>query len=245
MHLKLASLVADSREEYQPYMTDIVYLGGCPLRCGYCNVPDLLHTKTCEIKEVDALAAYFQHKQTQAVSIKGGEPFVQANAMIQLFRQLKGAGIKTKVETSGYFPESVRTALPWTDYLCIDVKTMLDADAYSRMTGIKGDLALMQIYKTLAFVESTEYPVFKEIRMTVVPGQNDSPDAVENVASYVRKYCDLFILQQFVPDGELVNPDYKALPETPHKSLADLAMVVRNLIPAVAVRTREGIQFVR
>ncbi len=245
MHLKLSSLVTDSRDEYPPHVTDVVYLGGCPLRCGFCNVPDLLHTKTCEEKDVDALAAYFAHKQTQAVSIKGGEPFVQANAMIRLFRQLKNAGIKTKVETSGYFPESVRAALPWTDYLCVDVKTRLDAESYSKATGIKGDLALMQLYKTLAFVEATQYPVFKEFRMTIVPGLNDSPDVVENAASYVRKYCDLFILQQFWPEGDLVNPEFKSIPETPHKTLADLAMVVRNLIPAVAVRTREGLQFVR
>ncbi len=245
MHFKLASLVADSKEEYPPYVTDVMYLGGCPLRCGFCNVPDLLHSKTCEEKDVEHMAAYFAHKHTQAVSVKGGEPFVQGNALITLFKQLKAQGIKTKVETAGYFPESVRAALPWTDYICIDIKTRLDAESYSQMTGIKGDLALMQLYKTLAFVESTEYSVFKEFRMTVVPGLNDSPDIVENVASYVRKYCDLFILQQFWPDGELVNPDFKTLPETPHKTLADMAMVVRNLIPAVAVRTREGLQFVR
>lgn len=245
MHLKLASIVSDSKEEYPPYVTDVIYLGGCPLRCGYCNVPDLLHTKTCEEKDVDALAAYFTHKHTQAVSVKGGEPFVQANALIQLFRQLKGAGIRTKVETAGYFPESVRSALPWIDYLCIDIKTRLDPEAYSRVTGIKGDLALMQAYKTLAFVEATEYPVFKEFRYTVVPGLNDSPDAVENVASYVRKYCDLFILQQFWPEAPLVSPEFASTPETHHKSLAELSMVVRNLIPAVAVRTREGLQFVR
>jgi len=245
MHLKLSSIVSDSHDEYPPYVTDVIYLGGCPLRCGYCNVPDLLHTKTCETREVDALAAYFAHKQAEAVSVKGGEPFVQANAVIQLFRQLKSAGIKTKAETAGYFPESVRSALPWTDYLCIDIKTRLDPDEYSRVTGIRGDLALMQMYKTLAFVEATEYPVFKEFRYTVVPGLNDDPDAVQDVASYVRKYCDLFILQQFWPDAPLVNPDNASTPETPHKSLADLAMVVRNLIPAVAVRTREGLQFVR
>lgn len=245
MHLKLASLITDSRDEYPPHVTDVVYLGGCPLRCGYCNVPDLLFTKTCEEKDVDALAAYFIHKHTQAVSIKGGEPFVQTNALISLFRQLKNAGIRTKVETSGYFPESVRAALPWTDYICIDVKNRLDVESYSRATGIKGDLALMQLLKTLAFVEATEYPVFKEIRMTIVPGLNDTPNAVQNAASYVRKYCDVFILQQFLPDGELVNHEFKTLPETPHKTLADLAMIVRNLTPSVAVRTREGLQFVK
>lgn len=245
MNLKFASIVTASREEYPPHVTDVLYMGGCPLKCGYCFVPELLHTRTCGEKSVTEIAAYFSKKNAHAVSIKGGEPFQQGNALLELLKSLKSSGIRTKAETSGFYPESVRNALEWLDYLCVDVKTELQENAYGKITQSKGDVTLMQLLKTLAFIESTPYPVFKEIRMTVVPGMNDHPDIVENVASYVSKYCDLFVLQQFQPAFRLAEPSFESIPETPKEKLAELAMVARNLIQNVAVRTGKGVQFIQ
>lgn len=245
MNLKFASIVTSSREEYPPYLTDLMYLGGCPLRCGYCYVPELLTTTSCGEKSVESLASYFIQKNTVAVSFKGGEPFTQGNALLDLFQRLKAKGIRTKAETAGFFPESVRAALPFLDYLSIDVKTKLDEKAYGDLTRSKGDVTLMQLLKTLAFVETTPYPVFKEFRLTVVPGWNDTPDVVENLVSYIRKFCDLFILQQFQPHFRLTDPAFEVIPETSREKLAEMAMVARNLVPNVAIRTQKGIQFIQ
>ncbi len=245
MNLKFTSILANVRDEYPPYTTDVVYLAGCPLRCGFCNVPDLLSTKTAEERTVAELAAYFIKKNSQAVSFKGGEPSAQANALLELLRHLKGQGIRTKMETAGYYPEGIRAMLPYLDYIAVDVKARLDEASYRAATGEKGELALMNVFKTLAFLETTAYPVFREMRMTIVPGLNDSADAVQSVVSYVRKYCDLFVLQQFCPEGPLVDASFQDRSETPRETLTDLAMVARNLVPEVAVRTRQGLQFIR
>ncbi|MDP2717794.1 MAG: radical SAM protein [Candidatus Micrarchaeota archaeon] len=245
MNLKFTSILANARDEYPPYSTDVVYLAGCPLRCGFCNVPDLLYTKTAEERSVAELAAYFIKKNSQAISLKGGEPSAQANALLELFRHLKGEGVRTKMETAGYYPEGIRALLPYLDYIAIDVKAKLDEKSYAEATGGKSDLALMQLFKTLAFVETTEYPVFREMRMTIVPGLNDSAEAVQDVAMYVRKYCDLFVLQQFHPQGPLVNKAFEQKPETTTQTLTDLAMVARNLIPEVAVRTNDELKFIK
>lgn len=245
MKLRFSSILSQVQGEFPPHAADVLYLGGCPLRCPFCFVPDLLDTKTCEEKTVEELAEYFLNKNTPALSVKGGEPFTQANALHHLLRTLKTQGIKTKVETAGYFPESLRATLEWLDHVAIDVKTKLDPSAYHEMTGVKGDLALMNLMKSLAFLESTPYSVFREMRLTVVPGKNDDPGIIQDVASYVRNYCDLLVLQQFDPTPALVDENYRTLPETPRKTLGDLAMLARNLVPNVAIRTREGMQFIR
>ncbi|MBI4361430.1 4Fe-4S cluster-binding domain-containing protein [Candidatus Micrarchaeota archaeon] len=245
MKLKFSSILSEVRDEFSPYSADVLYLGGCPLRCPYCFVPDLLDTKTCEEKDVEELAAYFLKKNTRALSVKGGEPFTQGNALLQLLRMLKGHGVKTKTETAGYFPESLRAALEWLDHAAVDVKTRLEPKAYHEMTGVKGDLALMNLLKTLAFLESTPFPVFREIRFTVVPGKNDDPKTVQDVASYVRNYCDLFVLQQFDPKPRLVDERYRAMAATPIQSLTDLAMLARNLVPNVAIKTANGVQYLK
>lgn len=245
MKLKFSSILSDVRDEFPPHAADVLYLGGCPLRCPYCFVPDLLDTKTCDEQDVEALAAYFLKKNTPALSIKGGEPFTQGNALLQLLRILKGQGVKTKVESAGYFPESLRSAFQWLDHAAIDVKGPLNPEGYHAMTGVKGDVALMNLLKSLAFLESTAYPVFREIRYTVVPGKNDAPHAVQEAATYVRNYCDLFVLQQFDPHPALVDPSWQDVPETPTQQLTDLAMRVRNLVPNVAIKTRNGMQYVK
>ncbi|MBI5036799.1 4Fe-4S cluster-binding domain-containing protein [Candidatus Micrarchaeota archaeon] len=246
MNIRFSSIISESKDEFEPYLTEVVYLGGCPLSCGYCYLADLVTTKTCGEQKVAELAAFFLSRSgVQAVSFKGGEPFFQANALAELCRILKNAGIRTKAETSGHFPESVRSILPWLDYICIDVKTKLEPQAYGEITGVNGDLALMQVLKTLAFAEATQYPVFKEIRLTVVSGKNDSAEVVESIASYVSKFCDLFVLQQFQPDNALLDPEYSKIPATPNSTLVELAMVARNLMPSVAIRRPTGVQFVK
>ena len=57
------------------------------------------------------------------ITISGGEPFVQFEAMIKLIKALKKQNLHIAIETTGNYPlEYLKQALPYLDLLLFDVK---------------------------------------------------------------------------------------------------------------------------
>lgn len=90
-----------------PGLRYVVFLQGCPFRCLYCANPDTIDA-VGESKPTTP-----EHILEQAVSMKpffgkrggitfsGGEPTVQAERLVPLFRSLKKAGIHICVDSNG------------------------------------------------------------------------------------------------------------------------------------------------
>lgn len=175
MKLRFSSILEHSLVDYPGKVASVVFLGGCPLRCGWCNTPKLLNQESC----INAPASFFikhfakQRQFIDAVCFNGGEPLMQGNALLELTRALKQKAFLIKVETSGYYPEALAELLPHVDFVALDVKTRLDdAREYARVCGFDGkpELLLSNVLRSLAFLETRGKRVFKEIRFTVIPG---------------------------------------------------------------------------
>ena len=68
------------------------------------------------------------------VTLTGGEPTVQFNAVAELLRELQAAGIHTCIETNGTHPR-LPELYPHIDHLIIDFKHPHD-DVHQRLTGL-------------------------------------------------------------------------------------------------------------
>jgi 7-carboxy-7-deazaguanine synthase len=114
-------------------------LGGCNLRCGYCDTPESLErTPTCAIYaadgskseranplDVDAvqqvLRPFFSIPGLHALAITGGEPLVQSGFIAELLSEARPS-VPVLLETNGTYPDRLEAVLPFVDILSVDVK---------------------------------------------------------------------------------------------------------------------------
>lgn len=89
-----------------PGLRLVVFLQGCPFRCLYCANPDTIDVKggtptTPEkiLQMAISQKAFFGKKG--GITFSGGEPTLQAEALIPLFKELKANGIHICLDSNG------------------------------------------------------------------------------------------------------------------------------------------------
>ena len=246
MNIKFSSVIDFSEDAWPGKTASVVYLAGCPLQCYWCNVPFLVNVQegSYDSKPTDFFVSHFSKLQAsvEGIVFLGGEPFMQGNALNGLCKQLKAMGFALRTETSGFYPQDLRDLLPYLDYVALDVKAPLDEDSYATAASFTGDkrILLSKILSSLAFLEADKR-VFKEIRTTLIPGLNDSVDAIEKICSQ-SSFADLYALQQFKPGGkgDFVNADYECGEPAPKEKMYELAYAAKKTFKEVLVRFNDG-----
>lgn len=152
-----------------PGLRYIVFMQGCPLRCGYCHNPDTWDTEggvlTTPEEQVTDILRYRSYL-SGGVTVSGGEPLLQPEFVCALFREchLRG-GLHCAVDTSGAIPLSVcSSAVDEADMILLDIKAFDDATALS-LTGSDTKNA----WSLLDYCEQKKKPVW--IRHVLVPGK--------------------------------------------------------------------------
>ncbi len=116
------------------------------------------------------------------VTFTGGEPLMQADFLTGVLKKCRSAYIHTAVETSGYTSRSNLLAmLKWTDWLFVDLKHM-DPERHRQYTGVSNSLIL----KNLAAIASSGWKGRLILRVTVVPGFNDTDDNMVKTARFAK-----------------------------------------------------------
>ena len=156
-----------------PGVRYVLFLKGCPLRCLYCHNPDTWEHKTENTKTVaeimeDIKKYYVFIKKSGGVTVSGGEPLLQIDFIIELFKELKKDHIHTCIDTSGIISlnqqkEKVDELIRLTDLFIIDIK-QIDNEKHKKLTGVpnKG------ILEFIKYVDEHQKPLW--IRHVLVPG---------------------------------------------------------------------------
>ncbi|PIY91109.1 hypothetical protein COY71_04915 [Candidatus Micrarchaeota archaeon CG_4_10_14_0_8_um_filter_60_7] len=209
VNLRYASIVDYDSDAYPGKTSTVIYLAGCPLNCPYCPTPELIKADAFDEKA----AAYFLYHldsvkhATDAVVIRGGEPLVQGNALIEFCRGVKKKGFSIKLETAGFYPESLNDLLPFLDFVSMAIKAPLRKEVYAASCNFRGDpeLLLSNALRSLTFLEKRGQGVFKEFVIPVSAGLNDSPEAIGEIAEYVASFADRLVLERVgeVPEEKM------------------------------------------
>lgn len=92
-----------------------IRLGGCDVGCVWCDVKDSWDADKHPRIEVENLIAEIRKTAAEIVVITGGEPLM--HDLTALTNELRTAGFKTHIETSGAYPLSGN----W-DWICLSPK---------------------------------------------------------------------------------------------------------------------------
>lgn len=103
-----------------------VRLGGCNLRCDYCDEPDTIPIPSGRVwSSAKVRAAIERHAAKRphvSVSWTGGEPLLHAAFLAPLMRWARTRGLLNYLETNGTLPAAMRALRPLTDVVAMDVK---------------------------------------------------------------------------------------------------------------------------
>lgn len=179
-----------SSVEFHGNMSLVIFMSGCPLTCRYCHNVELLEDTTEksfeEIKnEIDSSADFLD-----AVVISGGEPLLQLDALVEIFTYVREIGLKTKLDTSGIYPDKIKHLLDLNllDFVSLDVKT-----TFSKYRKITGSNVGFQVKKSMELINACEN-VHLEARTTYVPTLHTKKDII-NLADEIE--ADIYTIQQF------------------------------------------------
>jgi len=160
-----------------PGIRYVLFLQGCPFQCKYCHNRDSWKPNIREQKTVqDILEDYKKYKhfyKNGGLTVSGGEPLMQLEFLIDLFKEAKARGVHTALDTSGgtYNPrrnEEFLELLKYTDLVMLDIKHM-DDEQHQWLTAHSNK----NILEFAKFVDSQNVDMY--IRHVVIPDINDDP----------------------------------------------------------------------
>ncbi len=122
----------------------------------------------------------FYENSGGGVTLSGGDPLAQPDFALSILQRCKRAGLHTALDTCGYAPwTTLEKVLPYVDLFLFDIKHP-DPAAHRQGTGRDLDLILQN-------AKEISKRGKMRVRVPLIPGFNDSPEVVRQIARFVRE----------------------------------------------------------
>lgn len=173
-----------------PGLRLVVFLQGCPFRCLYCANPDTIEVGSgtpTDAEEILRMAVSQKpfYGRRGGITFSGGEPTLQAEALLPLFRSLREAGIHICLDSNGgVWNEHVEELLSLTDLVLLDVKEFNDA-RHRALTSRSNT----QTLRTAAWLREHDRPFW--LRYVLVPGYSDFEEDIRALGCHFADYSNL------------------------------------------------------
>ena len=135
--MKVGGLVPFTATDYPGLLAAVVFVQGCPWRCGYCHNPHLQPRTADSPLDWDEVMG-FLHRRTgllDGVVFSGGEPTMDPG-LGHAIREVRALGYRIGLHTGGTHPRRLAQVLPDVDWMGLDIKA--DFDDYARVTRVAG-----------------------------------------------------------------------------------------------------------
>ncbi|SDB59795.1 pyruvate formate-lyase-activating protein [Butyrivibrio sp. INlla16] len=173
-----------------PGVRFIIFLKGCNLRCKYCHNADTwnpesndLRTATEILDKAERYKGYWGDEG--GITVSGGEPLLQLDFLLELFKEAKARGINTCIDTAAQpftkeepFFSKFKELLEYTDLLLVDIKH-IDNEEHIKLTGKSNE----NILECLRYLSETGKPVW--IRHVLVPGITDNDEYLKRTREFL------------------------------------------------------------
>ena len=170
-----------------PGIRFVIFLQGCHLHCKYCHNRDTWNMIGGEYKSIDEIFEKVKRYKNYimlsggGVTATGGEPLLQVNFLIELFKKLKKEGIHTCIDTSGMvnITEDIKELLKYTDLVLLDIKH-IDNSKCKKLVGT-GNRKELEFAKYLS-----DNKIKMWIRQVLVPGYTDNEEDLLKLKKFIN-----------------------------------------------------------
>lgn len=175
-----------------PGVRFVIFLSGCAMRCQFCHNPDTWkHDENTVEYTADELlnkALAYRHywKNKGGITVSGGEPLLQIDFLLDLFKKAKKQGVNTCIDTSANpfttkepFYSKWKELMEYTDLLLLDIKH-IDNEQHKILTG-QPNTNILEMARQLSDMGK---PVW--IRHVLVPERNDKDEYLFRLADFIR-----------------------------------------------------------
>ena len=172
-----------------PGIRFVTFLNGCQMRCKYCHNVDTWKQKEANISSDEVLDKALRYrsywKDNGGITISGGEPLLQIDFVLDIFKKAKKKGIHTVLDTSGNpftrqepFFSKLEELMDICDLVLLDLKH-IDEVAHKNLTAQSNK----NILEFATYLSDIQKPVW--IRHVLVPGVNDDEDSLLRLHDFI------------------------------------------------------------
>ncbi len=179
-----------------PGIRFIVFLKGCDLRCKYCHNADTWDHNSDDMRSADEILDFAERYrgywgEEGGITVSGGEPLLQIDFLLELFRKAKERGINTCIDTAVQpftrdepFFSKFNELLKYTDLMLLDIKH-IDGQEHVKLTGKPND----NIKDCFEYLSEVGQPIW--IRHVLVPGITDNDEYLRRTREFIEKLSNV------------------------------------------------------
>lgn len=194
--LKVGGITPFTATDYPGKLAAVVFVPGCPWRCGYCHNPHLQPRPAHSPVSWQQVLDWLQRRVglIDAVVFSGGEPTVDA-ALADAIGAVRALGFAIGLHTAGTYPKRLAEILPLLDWVGLDIKASFVQ--YDRITQVAGSGARAQAAAEAVLASGVDY----EFRTTVHPTLLPEADILALAQSLAQMGAQKYVLQVFRAQG--------------------------------------------
>ena len=163
----------------------VLFLQGCALKCKYCQNRDTWDLRSGKYQTIDdiynKIVRYKNYIKNGGITCTGGEPLLQYDFLIQLFKRLKEHNIHTCIDTSGMvnLTDEIKELIDLTDLFLLDIKH-IDPVKCKNLVGVTNT-------KELEFARYlSDNGKHMWIRQVLIPGITDEPQDLLKLKEFIN-----------------------------------------------------------
>jgi anaerobic ribonucleoside-triphosphate reductase activating protein len=190
--LRVGGITPFSATDYPGQFAAVVFVQGCPWRCGYCHNPHLQErggAANSWDEVLDLLAR--RSGLVDAVVFSGGEPTIDP-MLAQAMQQVRSRGFKVGLHTACIYPARLAEVLPLVDWVGFDIKAPFAEYGRITRTDDNGG-AVARDCAAMIIASGVEH----ECRTTVHPALHTDASLVDLAETLARMGVRHYALQRF------------------------------------------------
>ncbi|MFD2729087.1 pyruvate formate-lyase-activating protein [Enterococcus camelliae] len=176
-----------------PGVRFVIFSQGCRMRCQFCHNPDTwkIDDPKASFRSADDVLAEAMKYQSYwgekgGITVSGGEPLLQLDFLLDLFKKAKAKGIHTTIDTCGKpftreepFFSKFEELMNYTDLLLFDIKH-IDNEEHKKLTSLGNE----NILEMANYLSEIHKPVW--IRHVLVPFRSDYDEYLIRLDNFIK-----------------------------------------------------------